>query len=97
MTTKTYRDLLKERNALDAQIELARSDERAAALEKIRVLMDEFGISLTELNGRRGPKKGRASVAPKYRDPTSGKTWTGRGKPPTWIAGRNRDEFVIAA
>jgi DNA-binding protein H-NS len=29
-------------------------------------------------------------------DPYSGKTWTGRGKPPAWIAGRNREKFLIA-
>ncbi len=33
---------------------------------------------------------------PKYRDPATGKTWTGRGKPPTWIAGaQDRDAFLI--
>lgn len=36
--------------------------------------------------------------APKYRDPASGKTWTGRGKPPAWIAGAaSREAFLIAA
>ena len=32
----------------------------------------------------------------KYIDSKTGKTWTGRGKPPNWIAGvRNRDSFLI--
>ncbi|AEA65726.1 H-NS family nucleoid-associated regulatory protein [Burkholderia gladioli] len=97
MTTKTYRDLLKERSDLDVKIEAARKDEHAAALEKIKSLMVENNISLSELTGRRGPKRGTASIAPKYRDPQSGKTWTGRGKPPMWIAGKNRDDFLIAA
>jgi DNA-binding protein H-NS len=36
-----------------------------------------------------------AGVA-KYRDPQSGKTWTGRGKPPAWIAGiADRSRFLI--
>ena len=50
--------------------------------------------------------KGRAKAAkraakatigePKYRDPATGKTWTGRGKPPTWIAGaQDRGAFLI--
>ncbi len=35
---------------------------------------------------------------PKYRDPKSGKTWTGNGKAPGWIAGaKNRDKFLIRA
>ena len=34
---------------------------------------------------------------PKYRDPKSGKTWTGTGKAPGWIAGaKSRDKFLIA-
>jgi DNA-binding protein H-NS len=34
----------------------------------------------------------------KYRDPTSGKTWTGRGKPPLWIVGvKDRTPFLIDA
>ena len=28
---------------------------------------------------------GRAKVAPKFQDPVSGKTWTGRGKQPKWF------------
>jgi DNA-binding protein H-NS len=39
-------------------------------------------------------------VAPKYRHPTSGETWSGRGKAPRWLvaaeaAGSQRGEFLI--
>jgi DNA-binding protein H-NS len=30
-----------------------------------------------------------------YQDPKSGATWNGRGKPPNWIAGKNRERFLI--
>lgn len=34
----------------------------------------------------------------KYRDPDSGKTWTGFGRAPAWLAGaKNRDAFLIGA
>ena len=41
-----------------------------------------------------------AKVSAKYRDPESGKTWSGRGMAPVWIreyekAGRKRAEFEI--
>ena len=36
-------------------------------------------------------------VAPKYRDPVSGNTWTGRGKAPKWIEGKDRTPFLIDA
>ncbi len=34
-------------------------------------------------------------VAIKYRDPETNKTWTGRGKPPLWIAGKDREQFLV--
>ncbi|WP_282892473.1 H-NS family nucleoid-associated regulatory protein, partial [Xanthobacter autotrophicus] len=37
----------------------------------------------------------KKQVSAKYLDPNSGATWTGRGKPPAWIAGKDRDQFLI--
>ena len=40
-------------------------------------------------------KRAGAGV-PKFKDPKTGKTWTGMGKPPAWIASaKNRDKFRI--
>ncbi|MBN6209404.1 H-NS histone family protein [Ralstonia pickettii] len=36
----------------------------------------------------------KKTVAPTYRDPKTGATWSGRGRAPTWI-GKNRDKFLI--
>lgn len=45
--------------------------------------------------GRQAPTPKPAGV-PKYQDPKSGKTWTGVGKPPAWIAGKkDRDAFLM--
>lgn len=43
---------------------------------------------------------GRARVAPKFKDPETGATWTGRGKQPKWLAaqisaGKTIDQFRI--
>lgn len=50
----------------------------------------------------RASRKGKplGKVPPKYRDPASGATWTGRGLRPRWLqaalaAGRALDEFRI--
>lgn len=42
----------------------------------------------------------RNPVPPKYRNPETGGTWSGRGKPPRWISdaegeGKSRDSFLI--
>lgn len=44
-------------------------------------------------------KKGGIQVGvPMYRDPKSGKTWTGRGKPPNWIVkAKDRTPFLIGS
>ena len=44
---------------------------------------------------------GKGSVPPKYRDPANAdNTWTGRGKPPRWMAdhlarGKQKEDFLI--
>ncbi|MBJ9677910.1 H-NS histone family protein [Burkholderia gladioli] len=93
-TTKSYPELLAERAALEEKIARARSDERGAAIETVKQLMRDFGISVNELGGRRGPKPAGPRPA-KYQDPESGKTWSGRGKAPAWIAGKDRSAFEI--
>ncbi len=66
-----------------------------------RVSSSESGA--TKRSGsNKGSKSGATSgstsgskVAPKYRNPVSGTTWTGRGRSPTWLAGRNKNDFLI--
>jgi DNA-binding protein H-NS len=45
------------------------------------------------------PKAGnyvRGPQAPKYRDPMSGETWSGRGRAPAWLAtAKDRTQFLI--
>ncbi|MFT4063475.1 MULTISPECIES: H-NS family nucleoid-associated regulatory protein [unclassified Paraburkholderia] len=97
----SYKELLAQREKLEKQIEEAKSREYAEVLNEIKQKMADYGISLSELGGGRAPKGGakasrpRAGVAPKYRDPESGSTWSGRGKPPRWIAGLDREKFLI--
>jgi DNA-binding protein H-NS len=50
--------------------------------------------------GRKSKLKGR-KVAPKYRDPKTKQTWSGRGAMAGWLkaeikAGKKRDDFLIA-
>ena len=96
----SYKELLAQREKLEKQIEEAKSREYAEVLNEIKQKMADYGISLSELGGGRGAKgakatRPRAGVAPKYRDPESGSTWSGRGKPPRWITGQDRDNFLI--
>ncbi len=97
----TYRELLAQRNALDEQMAEARQAEVGAAIAQIRELMTQYELTVDDLAPRRrGRPKGAAAekstVAPKYLDPKTGATWSGRGRAPAWIAGKKRDRFLIA-
>jgi DNA-binding protein H-NS len=99
-----YRELLKQRQALEEQIQQALASEKAQVIEEIRQKLVDYRIDLAELDpargkrgakGQDGRKTGHAAVPAKYRDPASDKTWSGRGKPPAWIAGQDREKFLI--
>lgn len=94
----TVAELIKQRDALEAQIDAARKAENADAIAKVKALVAEHGLTAQDIFGgaKRGAKAGaRGTVAPKYRDPATGSTWTGRGKAPKWIDGKDRAQFAI--
>lgn len=87
-------ELLAQKEAIEQQIKALRKSERLEAISKVREVIAAFDISAEELFGRKA-KASRGKVAPKYRDPVSGKTWTGRGRAPRWLDGRNPGDFLI--
>lgn len=97
--SKSYKELLAEREALEKAIALARQNEVASAIAQARQLVAEYGLTAQDVfpaRGTRAASKATAKVAAKYRDPATGQTWTGRGKPPKWIDGKDRSQFTIA-
>lgn len=96
----TYKELLQQRAALEKQIEEVRWLENQDAIAKVRALVIEFELTQDDVFGSpRKSGKGNAAgqkVAPKFRNPATGDTWTGRGKPPKWIAGQDREQFLIS-
>ena len=98
--TNSYQELLKQRDALELAIAAARAQELSDAIRKARELVAEFGLSVQDVfpAGRstsKVRKSAGAKVAPKYRDPATGQTWTGRGKAPKWIDGQDRTKYLI--
>jgi DNA-binding protein H-NS len=75
---------------------------KAALLAEFRDKAAELGISLKALMSSsqstpgRKPRRGKGEkVAPKYRNPETGETWTGRGREPGWIKGKTRQDFAL--
>ncbi|MGT0250431.1 H-NS family nucleoid-associated regulatory protein [Burkholderia sp. GbtcB21] len=94
----TYRELKAQADALAQQAEEARLTELDSIITTIREQIAEYGITAEQLFGRRRAiaSSPRAPIAPKYRDPKTGATWSGRGKAPQWIANaKNRARFLI--
>ncbi|WP_080402248.1 H-NS family nucleoid-associated regulatory protein [Burkholderia ubonensis] len=90
-----YLALIAQREALDAQINAAREAERKSAIGQIKELMKEFDISVLDLQEKVHKRNSRrVSTAPKYRDPTTGRTWSGRGRQPAWL-GNDSAAFLI--
>lgn len=103
---KTYAAIKAEIAKLGRQAESMRQAEVAGVIARIKEAIAAYGLTPADLGltGTRRAPNGVKRVAiakatvgqPKYQDPKSGKTWTGRGKPPLWIVGvKNRDRFLI--
>ncbi|WP_322092443.1 H-NS family nucleoid-associated regulatory protein [Paraburkholderia bannensis] len=87
-----------------AQAESLVVKKAAVILDKIRGLMEQHGIGVSDIEAHVGKRRGRkpgaaaakrsASVA-KYADPKTDATWSGRGRAPAWIANaKDRSKFL---
>ena len=92
--TVSYQDIQAQIRDLTVAAEEARKAELSQALDSIRELIQQYGLTQDDLLGLFKKRRGRtagAKAAPatkgvaKYRDPETGRTWTGQGKPPNWI------------
>ncbi|AVP58341.1 H-NS histone family protein [Pulveribacter suum] len=99
MNETSYKDLLKQREALEQQINEARQRELSTAVSRVRELVAEYGLTQQDVfpagRSTRAVSAPATKVAPKYRNPATGQTWTGRGKPPRWIQNEEREKFAI--
>lgn len=95
-----YKDLKAQLDELHERTEAARVAELDEVIEQIRALVAEFGITADQIYSRKRAAKVTKSVKqvaePKYQNPKTGETWSGRGRAPIWIRdAKNRDRFLI--
>ncbi len=92
------------RDAVEAMLQQKQEEAKAALLAKWQAEAAENNLSFKSIVGSQKaaqPQGGKArrktggTVAAKFRNPETGDTWTGRGREPTWIKGKNREEFRI--
>lgn len=77
---------------------------KASFLDEVKAKAASLGMSLVDLVGMGGDKTSTSakgdSPAPKYRNPKTGETWSGRGRPTKWITeleakGQKRAKFAV--
>lgn len=83
------------------QIQLRMEELRPRVIARARVIvaqiMAQSGITPADVLNGPAKRVFAGAGVPKYRDPDSGKTWSGVGPIPSWIKGKNRDDFLIEA
>lgn len=112
MAKLTVTEIKKQIAVLEARAARLVEEETKASVVKVRALMSQLGVTLEHLTsavskrasavkrgivGKKSATAKRASKgAAKYADPKTGKTWSGFGRAPGWIAGaKNRDSFLV--
>ena len=104
----SYKELLAKRAEVERQLAEMREAEIAKAVASIRELIDEFQLSPLDLGysrkellaaastrGKKAQGAGTGGLPPKYRNPETGQTWSGRGRMPNWLTPETADEFAI--
>jgi DNA-binding protein H-NS len=94
----SYKDLQSQIEKLQKQAEQARDKEVSTVVAQIKSMMAEYGIQPSDLGvAARRKRKTGTPTAPKFSNPQTGETWTGRGRAPKWIEGKDRAKFAIKA
>ncbi|CAM2148492.1 DNA-binding protein H-NS [Pararobbsia alpina] len=89
-------ELIEQRRRIEQEIADLTAAERSTQLAQVREVIATFGFTADELFAKPKKQKGPAVQRPaKYRDPETGSTWSGRGKPPQWIQGKPREPYLI--
>lgn len=89
----SLQELLAQKEALEQQIAQLKKADRADALQNARSLVETYDLTVDELFGKQ--KSSGKAVAVKYCNPETGETWTGRGRAPRWLEGKNREDFAV--
>lgn len=93
---QSYSELKSQLDDLKLKVEFARKSELAAVISQIRSKIAEYGLEPHDIFPFVGSRMKRSRVSPKYLNPETGATWSGRGRTPRWIAdAQDPDKFLL--
>ncbi|WP_230380713.1 H-NS histone family protein [Burkholderia ubonensis] len=73
---------------------MAREKEARLIAAEIANVLASHGVRLEEILGSRVRSR-KTEVRPKYWDPETGATWSGRGRMPLWLVGQDLEKFRL--
>jgi DNA-binding protein H-NS len=88
---KAAADTERARVELDEAIQRKVAETRAEALASMKATVDLYGFKADEVFDKRAVRK----VPVKWRDPSTGAEWSGRGKAPKWFIADRSSEFAV--
>jgi len=93
----TYAELKQQIAELERAAAAARKNETAHAIAQVQQLMSDYGLSIADIDTKSRSKNVKVgnTVAPKYKNPETNETWTGRGRAPRWLDGKDKEEYRI--
>ncbi|WP_321790568.1 H-NS histone family protein [Burkholderia pyrrocinia] len=93
---KTYSELLADFEKLKRDIDVVREYEARLIAERVLALLAESGVDIRAIADRLQSKPHeRKKIKPKYWDPKTGVTWSGRGRMPRWLVGKDPENFRV--
>ena len=93
----TLDQLLEIKASIDVEIKTRLQDELSALDQRRAELLALAGIETANIAPAKPAKETRIVAVAKYRDPESGKIWSGKGKRPRWFDVNRADEFLLGA
>ena len=94
ITMESWKRYLELKERLEQELDLERRRLFDSVVAEIVMCVETFGITEQDIFKPERTRIGRRRKA-KYFDPATGQTWSGVGREPRWIRGRDRNEFLI--
>ncbi|HEX5961889.1 MAG TPA: H-NS histone family protein [Rhodanobacteraceae bacterium] len=80
LSEKQLKDLIRKAKGRMKNID---KEKTAKVKAKVNAVLKAEGVTFAQVYGKK--RGGKGKVAPKYRNPNGGETWSGRGKRPRWF------------
>lgn len=91
----SFREIQAQIEQLQRQAAEERKSELDNAFRQIRQLMDEYDISVDDLQSTRKRSAPKKFGPVQFRNAQTGDTWSGRGRMPNWLAGQDKEQYRV--